>query len=141
MQTFLPYPDFAASAKVLDRQRLGKQRVETLQITRALVQGRGWIHHPATKMWANHLGALLAYQRAICGEWVGRGYADTCLHKTLAELVGLSPESVDPLLPPWFDDEVFHRAHQSNLIRKDPAFYGPQFPGVPDDLPYLWPVS
>ena len=32
MQTFLPYPDFARSAAVLDRQRLGKQRVEVLQI-------------------------------------------------------------------------------------------------------------
>ena len=28
MQTFLPYEDFRASARVLDRQRLGKQRVE-----------------------------------------------------------------------------------------------------------------
>jgi len=28
MQTFLPYPDFARSAAVLDRQRLGKQRLE-----------------------------------------------------------------------------------------------------------------
>ncbi len=36
MQTFLPYPDFARSAAVLDPARLGKQRVETLQILRAL---------------------------------------------------------------------------------------------------------
>lgn len=28
MQTFLPYQNFVASARVLDRQRLGKQRVE-----------------------------------------------------------------------------------------------------------------
>jgi hypothetical protein len=34
-----------------------------------------------------------------------------------------------------------HRSHQSNLIRKDPAFYGPLFPGVPDDLDYVWPRS
>lgn len=30
MQTFLPYPDFVESASVLDRQRLGKQRVEVI---------------------------------------------------------------------------------------------------------------
>ena len=36
MQTFLPYPDFAESAKVLDNKRLGKQRVECLQIMKAL---------------------------------------------------------------------------------------------------------
>lgn len=42
MQTFLPYPDFAESASVLDRQRLGKQRVETLQVMKALtVPGYG----------------------------------------------------------------------------------------------------
>ena len=32
MQTFLPYADFAQSAKVLDMKRLGKQRVEVLQL-------------------------------------------------------------------------------------------------------------
>ncbi|HMC68015.1 MAG TPA: pyrimidine dimer DNA glycosylase/endonuclease V, partial [Mycobacteriales bacterium] len=37
MQTFLPYSRFDASAAVLDDLRLGKQRVETLQILRALV--------------------------------------------------------------------------------------------------------
>lgn len=36
MQTFLPYPDFSASARVLDDKRLGKQRVECLQILKAL---------------------------------------------------------------------------------------------------------
>ena len=28
MQTFLPFPQFVESARVLDRQRLGKQRAE-----------------------------------------------------------------------------------------------------------------
>ena len=32
MQTFLPYADFQRSAQVLDYKRLGKQRVEALQI-------------------------------------------------------------------------------------------------------------
>ena len=32
MITFLPYPDFQKSAQVLDRQRLGKQRLEAKQI-------------------------------------------------------------------------------------------------------------
>lgn len=36
MQTFLPYPDFSASARVLDDKRLGKQRVECLQILNAM---------------------------------------------------------------------------------------------------------
>lgn len=36
MQTFLPYADFAECARVLDDKRLGKQRVECLQILKAL---------------------------------------------------------------------------------------------------------
>lgn len=36
MQTFLPYADFEESAFVLDTRRLGKQRVETLQIMQSL---------------------------------------------------------------------------------------------------------
>lgn len=47
MQTFLPYPSFVESAKCLDRQRLGKQRVEVLQLLKALlVPGSGWGNHP-----------------------------------------------------------------------------------------------
>ena len=32
MQTFLPYSSFTESAKILDWRRLGKQRVEGMQI-------------------------------------------------------------------------------------------------------------
>lgn len=39
MQTFLPYPDFNESARVLDDKRLGKQRVECLQILNVLAIG------------------------------------------------------------------------------------------------------
>lgn len=36
IQTFLPLPDFAESARVLDNKRLGDQRVHVLQIAQAL---------------------------------------------------------------------------------------------------------
>lgn len=39
MQTFLPYPDFARSAACLDRQRLGKQRLEAFQILQTNCRG------------------------------------------------------------------------------------------------------
>ena len=53
MQTFLPYPDLRDSVACLDSKRLGKQRVECLQILNVL-EGRrtGWQNHPAVKMWA-----------------------------------------------------------------------------------------
>ena len=50
MQTFLPFKSFQKTAKCLDYRRLGKQRVETMQILKALSQENyGWKNHPATK--------------------------------------------------------------------------------------------
>lgn len=134
MQTFLPYADFDESARVLDRQRLGKQRVEAWQILNAL-RGitAGWSNHPATRMWRGHEAALVEYGLVICGEWIARGYKDTMLDRFL------SLRSSDHVSPPWLGDRDFHLSHQSNLVRKDPAHYAPLFPGVPSDIDYVWP--
>jgi hypothetical protein len=149
MQTFLPYLDFAACARVLDTRRLGKQRVEALQIMRALLMpDYGWRHHPAVLMWKGYPEALGRYGLDICREWRARGFADTCQPKILADLSLLGVELVRGqeelaaagALPPWLGDPPLHRSHQSALLRKDPDFYGPRFPEVPDDLPYVWPV-
>ncbi|WP_308219790.1 MSMEG_6728 family protein [Gordonia sp. McavH-238-E] len=78
MQTFLPYPDFRRSAEVLDPARLGKQRVETLQILRALeLFDYGWSSHPAVTMWRGHTPALVAYGLAFVDVWTGEGRADS----------------------------------------------------------------
>jgi hypothetical protein len=146
MQTFLPYPSFARSAAVLDPRRLGKQRVEALQILRALTRSDyGWQHHPAVLMWRGHEEALVAYGAAVCEQWCRRGSPDTCLEQMLRE-VGLdSPRSQPELrlacaLPPWLGRRAFHRSHRSALVRKQPEWYRPRFPGVPGDLAYVWPV-
>lgn len=145
MQTFLPFADFDRSAAALDTVRLGKQRVETLQVMRALtVPDYGWRHHPVTRMWRGFRPALMAYQDAVCDEWERRGHADTCRAKTLVELDadrhdGAAFRARDFELPPWFGDEEFHRSHRSNLLRKDPEFYAGIAADVPSDLPYVWP--
>ena len=136
MQTFLPYEDFAECAKVLDYRRLGKQRVECLQILKALtLPSYGWQNHPAVKMWRNHEQSLVDYSRAICLEWIKRGYKDTCLDKIAA----FHEARVVTPTPIWITKDLC-LSHQSNLIRKDSAYYGPKFPDVPDNLPYVWPV-
>lgn len=140
MQTFLPYPSFTRSARVLDRKRLGKQRVEVLQILRALAGlTRGWRHHPAVRMWSGYEDALVLYGLAMSREWRRRGYRDTCLEKIVAfaPAGALRPRR----RPPWLGDAALHRSHQSALVRKDPAHYRPLFPDVPDDLPLLWPAG
>jgi len=114
LQTFLPFPEFAASARALDPRRLGKQRVEALQVLRALTTpGYGWRHHPAVLMWKGHEEALGSYGVTVCRAWFVLGFADTCELKLREE---------------------------SSLLRKDPGFYRPMFPDTPDDLPYVWPV-
>lgn len=143
MQTFLPYPHMKKSAQVLDRQRLGKQRVETMQIMKALlVEGVGWANHPATRMWQGYELALFRYQVAIVAEWKRRGYKDTCLEKTKLILLENRPgiAKTELVFPPWFGDASFHRAHKSNLVRKNPEHYREFFPRVPDNLPYVWPA-
>ena len=144
MQTFLPYDDFSESAAVLDRQRLGKQRVECLQILNALcIEGYGWASHPAVLMWRGHERVLVRYAEAICDEWTSRGYRDTCRVKIagrLEEFLTSGASSSDEA-PSWLGDEDLHRSHRSNLLRKEASWYGPLFEeGLRDDLDYVWPV-
>ena len=138
MQTFLPFSNFTASAAILDNKRLGKQRVETMQIMTALTTGKGWIHHPATKMWRGHEAGLMAYQIATCEEWFRRGFQDTCLYKTWD--IFDSADRPGTIKPAWLGDKTFHDSHKSNLLRKDHAFYAWFSRFVPDDLEYVWPV-
>ena len=133
MQTFLPFRSFSRTAECLDYRRLGKQRVEAWQILQALTGSRsGWINHPAVKMWRGYEGALSQYGGEICLEWRRRGYRDSLLEKFQAF-------SAPIIYPSWLGDPDFHWSHRSNLLRKDKAHYSKWFPGVPDDLPYVWP--
>lgn len=132
MQTFLPFPDFQASARCLDRQRLGKQRVEAWQILNALSRNSGgWINHPAVRMWSGHKESLCDYARAICDEWIARGYRDTMRDR-------FPTAAGEP--PVWLGNEDFHVAHRSMLIQKNPDHYLLLFPATPNDLQYVWPV-
>jgi hypothetical protein len=149
MQTFLPVADFDESARLLDSPRLGKQRVETLQVLRALeLPDYGWASHPVVTMWRGRTAGLVGYGRAMVREWRRRGFADT----TDAQIAEFAPTTADRaqadlaaagLLPSWVGDEALHRSHRSNLIAKDPEFYRGRFADLfgpePDDLPYVWP--
>lgn len=149
MQTFLPYADFEGSARVLDQKRLGKQRVETIQVIRALTRpGYGWAHHPAVLMWEGFEEALGRYGITCCEAWTDLGFGDTCATTMVADLATAGVEVIRTqseltaagALPSWLGDDAVHRSHQSALVRKDPEHYLALFPDVPDDLPYVWPV-
>lgn len=137
MQTFLPYPSFEKSAACLDRQRLGKQRVEAYQILNTLLgKSKGWNNHPAVVMWKGSEKYLVDYNIAICNEWIGRGYKDTILNKMKSFMLN---EKLGEDLPCFIDNEKFYASHKSNLLRKDPIWYGKYGWKETDNLEYVWP--
>jgi hypothetical protein len=134
MQTFLPLPDFEQSARVLDRQRLGKQRVEAWMLHDMLTEPesrwRSWLRHPVVPMWRGYEDALCLYFWTMVTEWRRRGYRNT---------IALPVPEEPVALPPWFGDERLHASHRSNLLRKNPEWYGQFGWTEPPDLPYWWP--
>ena len=112
-----------------------------LQILRALSDPEyGWQKHPAVLMWKGHERYLGYYGITICNEWCNiRGFRDTCADKIMNIAMSFPVET--NVAPNWIGDQDFHRSHQSNLKRKEPETYGHLWEGVPDDLPYVWPIN
>lgn len=140
MQTFLPYASFYQSARVLDRQRLGKQRVECKQILLAL-QGRstGWRNHPAVKMWSGYETALVRYAWIVCQEWRDRGYRDTLQTFFETQESILSGAIHSDNLPHWINGRI-HETHRSALLAKAPEHYGRFGWREEAKIDYYWPV-
>jgi len=132
MQTFLPYPSIQASLRCLDNKRLGKQRVEAMQIINALTDGSAWSNHPAVLMWKGYIPTLKYYHNCAIDEWVARGFNNTM-------------EKIPPMgkiIKPWYlGVSKFHASHRSNLLRKDPEFYSQWGWQVEHNLFYLWPEN
>jgi hypothetical protein len=137
MQVFLPYPSFAQSIKVLDYRRCGKQRLEAKQLVESIIKlergepVKGWANHPARKMFMGYLDALKLYYNICIVSWVKRGYKNTM------PLYDLPDTEIE--MPHWLGDPAFHASHRSNLLRKDPVYYGQFGWTEPHDLPYVWP--
>ncbi|HLK60103.1 MAG TPA: pyrimidine dimer DNA glycosylase/endonuclease V [Chthonomonadaceae bacterium] len=161
MQVFLPFADFAESARVLDKRRLQRQGVEGLQLLLSmfdvpLEDGRartGHKNHPCYTGWAPYRLALIKYTLAVVEECKARGVkADTVEGKVRALIPeGCGLEHVP--LPPFVGDEAFHRSHRYRLLQKgkeDAAKGGTDWyaqflweeandPNL-DAQSYLWPI-
>ena len=132
MQTFLPYSSFTKTFKVLDYRRLGKQRVEAMQILNILL-GRterpGWRNHPIVRMWDGYAPALQLYHNLCITEWIKQGYNNNMLLEDITEPI---------IYPHWLGDKSFHSSHRANLLRKDLEYYS-QFKWKEDsENPYAW---
>jgi len=143
--TFLPYPDIERSLRTLDKRRLGKQRLEAKQIIGALegegfregIRGefRGWVNHPATKMWEGCLPLLKKYYNASLVIWEERGGKNKILQPLEID------SETDLKTPWWWGWEPLHESHKAALVRKDSNYYSDLLP--PDSiyltLGYTWP--
>ena len=136
MQTFLPHESFEKSAQVLDWRRLGKQRVEGMQIINAITGKKrkdgkpykGWINHPCSVMWKDYVPALKHYTNVFIQEWINRGYNNNMEFYDTGKII----------MPDWIGNEKFHSSHRANLLRKDFDYYS-QFGWTENpERPYVW---
>ena len=89
--------------------------------------------HPTRLAWVGSLDALAPDAPDRLTYWVReRGMAGLRLFTAGSTMTEQAP---------WLGDPAVHRSHQSALVRKNPDHYRPLFPDVPDDLPYVWPLS
>lgn len=135
MQTFLPCVDFKETFSCLDRQRLGKQRVEAMQIYNIIAgktNKKGWINHPAVLMWIGFENALALYHNLCISEWINRGY------KNNMSLICVDFNNL--IMPKWVND-IFCSYHRGTLLHKNYDWYS-QFGWKEEPkYEYLWPTK
>lgn len=148
MQTFLPLPNYADSARALDNQRLGNQ---CYRECKTLLSG-GWPNHPASKMWAGYGRELAIYGLMCALEMMDRNQAGTGCWKPevprrWAEYFKQMRDQLPMCtVPPWLGDDRVHSTHRSVLLWKKPRWYSqfgwkekPLGPGEDGKFPYHWP--
>lgn len=160
MQTFVTEPslDFSTTAKMLDNKRLNKQALEAWQIMMTNLkldpdgnyrEPRGWVNHPAVRMWRGHEIYLFYYIGAMAQEWVDRGYTTTIADKALNTLThALDKDLISTkLAPSWMRDTNLYSeivsTHRTSLLFKNYDWYSqfnwPEDPGFkPYTYEYLW---
>lgn len=126
IQTFMPFDDFIKVANCLDTKRLGKQRVEVLEILNNPEK-----NHPAVHQWRGYENCLCLYGKTICEEWIQRGYQDTCLNKIMDHYF----EEGEKEVPPWINDPQVQRSHRIALLYKNMTWYSRQ-KGFEQDTEY-----
>lgn len=134
MNTFIPFPTFADSARILDNKRLNKQIVEAWQ----MIHGQ-WQNHPCAKMWAKNIGCLKQYFNFCLQEW---------------KIIRRKNHKFDFMdcgkyeFPSWINDSLVFFTHKVNLLRKDFDWYSQYITDkrihemlntFPDG--YFWPVG
>lgn len=152
LETFLPDPNFAISAHVLDNQTLWRQRSNAFKVLQTLTSTSTTMtyrHHPVMEMWRGAEYTLAMYGMAVCHEYRSRGHADDMterftafLHDAL--LSGALPIQEHSGVPWWLGNAAFHDSEKAVLISQDRQHYGWLWPSLDmkfwRDAPRIWPA-
>lgn len=166
MQTFLTSyeGDHEYTAFTLDNLRLNKQALEGWQILLTLLEldpagnfrkPRGWVNHPAVKLWRDHELALYQYIIAMTKEWKKRGYNTTIGDKATQTIQvafenALLPDHRFDNRPDWLSSPdrlaLIVASHRKALLVKNYEHYS-QFDWaentytattIPQNYEYVW---
>lgn len=167
MQTFL-VGSISYTSQSLDNKRLGKQRVEALQILNALekgpkiccvcresinYQGRNDCacptndgpHNPLKTPWYNHPATRMWKNYKGLLARYGLAMCDEWMKRGFKDnckhkFIKYLETYSSESYPAWMGDKLY-LSHKSNLIRKNASHYRPIFGfDIPNNLPYHWPV-
>ena len=164
MQTFITSKYSADIARELDNKRLFKQALEAWQILMVLCeldpQGnhrtpKGWVNHPAVKMWRGSEYYLYFYACQMLDEWERRGFKSTLKGKMWKTVVAADRKGVltigQGINEPswWLDEDTMKKvisSHRRALLVKDYEWYhrfeweeDTEF--YPEGYTYFWPVA
>lgn len=131
---------------MLDNRRLGKQRVEALQVLDTLLHNKkAWANHPTVRMWRGFEYTLSVYSLCMMIEWTRRGFNNEHCQLKYERLFPLTLAPTSYPSPSWIGNEEFHSSHRAVLLGKNLAWYTQfswkEVPAVFNGRwPYVWPV-
>ena len=128
MQTFITNrPEFGWGVAQLDQKRLVKQLLEARQIMSALAgDTKGWLNHPATKMWRGKEDLLYKYSVAVALEMSERKYTyENNLFTISTTYSSILNDKVAPTNKRFslHDLSRIIYTHRGRLYEKDPEHY------------------
>lgn len=162
MQTFITSKYAAQIAQDLDNKRLHKQALEAWQILMVLCEvdpegndrkPKGWVNHPAVKMWRGSEYYLYYYACHMVDEWVNRGYKSTLKQKLFKTILAADKKGIVNLggginEPSWWlDEETMKKvisSHRRALLVKNYEWYhnlewAEDTEFYPETYEYVWP--
>jgi hypothetical protein len=139
--------DLEKTFQCLDKARLTKQLVETVQLVETIEKVKqeackktAFGNHPVVRMWFDHESALIDYGLR-CAAVIAERFSDYKRHNMVEKLLNNPLCQKGPMYPPWFNDPKLYMSHRASLFFKSPDLY-PQFEEEAKMYDqYAWPVK